>query len=74
MLTSALETFAVSAAGGFAAGARIVSAPAGACGAAVSGPIVATLDGAGAVAGAGCWQAAAATDAANAAQMLRRVT
>jgi hypothetical protein len=40
----------------------------------VSAPIVAALAGAGAVVGAGCWQAAAATDAANAAQMLKRVT
>jgi hypothetical protein len=74
LLTSALETFAVSAAAGFAADGRLVSAFAAASGAGVAAPIVATLAGAGAVAGAGCWQAAAATDAANAAQMLKRVT
>jgi hypothetical protein len=74
LLTSALETFAVSVVAGFAAAGWLVSARAADLVAAVSAPIVATLAGAGAVVGAGCWQAAAATDAANAAQMLKRVT
>ena len=73
LLTSALETFAVSLAA-FALGVRFVSLGAAACCVGASVLIVPTLAGAGAVVGAGCWQAAAATKAAKAAQMLERVT
>jgi hypothetical protein len=80
LFTSALDTSAVS---GFALGAMaalgwvdaplLLSGAAAACCRMVSAR-AAVLCGAGAVGGAGCWQAAAATDAANAAHMLKRVT
>jgi len=64
----------VSLAGAVVAGRCAGSGFAFGSGAGVSAPIVATLAGAGAVVGGECWQAAAATDAANAAHKLKRVT